>query len=94
MRFANRFCCSAAIVLLSAGVVYAQGAPETARAIAGGGITVPGWQGKIDAGAEKQGQTVNDDKFAPEGKGMRVTTGPAVTYWNPKNVAKGTIRFR
>ena len=50
---------------------------------------MPGWQGKIDAGAEKQGQTVNDDKFAPEGKGMRVTTGPAVTYWNPKNEAKG-----
>ena len=89
MRFGYRFCCSAAVVLLSAGVVYAQGAPETARAIAGGGISVPGWQGKIDAGAEKPGQTVNDDKFAPEGKGMRVTTGPAVTYWNPKNVAKG-----
>ncbi len=89
MRFVNGFCCSAALVLLSAGVMNAQGAPETARAIAGGGITVPGWQGKIDAGAEKQGQTVNDDKFAPEGKGMRVTTGPAVTYWNPKNVAKG-----
>ena len=89
MRFGYRFCCGAAVVLLSAGVVYAQGTPETARAIAGGGITVPGWQGKIDAGAEKQGQTVNDDKFAPEGKGMRVTTGPAVTYWNPKNEAKG-----
>src|ERR1700727_1959341 len=69
MRFMNGICCSAAVVLLSAGVVYAQGAPETARAIAGGGITVSGWQGKIDAGAEKQGQ--------------------AVTYWNPKNVAKG-----
>ena len=69
--------------------MYAQGAPEAARAIAGGGISVPGWQGKIDAGAEKQGQTVKDDKFAPEGKGMRVTTGPAVTYWNPANVAKG-----
>jgi hypothetical protein len=89
MRFMNGICCSAALVLLSAGVMNAQGAPETARAIAGGGITVSGWQGKIDAGAEKQGQTVNDDKFAPEGKGMRVTTGPAVTYWNPANVAKG-----
>jgi hypothetical protein len=89
MRFMHGICCSAALVLLSAGVMNAQGAPETARAIAGGGITVSGWQGKIDAGAEKQGQTVNDDKFAPEGKGMRVTTGPAVTYWNPANVAKG-----
>src|SRR6185369_9715471 len=24
-----------------------------------------------------------------EGKGLHVTTGPAVTYWNPSNVAKG-----
>jgi hypothetical protein len=86
MRFVNRFCCSAAVVMLSAGVMYAQ---ETARAISGGGISVPGWQGKIDAGAEKQGQTVKDAKFAPDGKGMRVTTGPAVTYWNPANTAKG-----
>jgi hypothetical protein len=74
---------------MSSGVMYAQGAPETARAIAGGGISVPGWQGKIDAGAEKQGQTIKDAKLAPEGKGMRVTTGPAVTYWDPKDVAKG-----
>jgi hypothetical protein len=62
---------------------------DTGRSIAGGGITVPGWQGKVDAGAAKAGQTVNDAKLAPEGKGMRVTTGPAITYWNPKNVAKG-----
>jgi hypothetical protein len=62
---------------------------DTGRAVASGGISVPGWQGKIDAGAEKQGQTVNDAKLAPEGAGMHVITGPAVTYWNPKNVAKG-----
>lgn len=59
------------------------------RVIAGGGITVPGWQGKVDANAEKQGQGVKDAKFAPEGNGFRVTTGPAADYWNPKNVAKG-----
>lgn len=62
---------------------------DTGRSIAGGGITVPGWEGKVDAGAAKAGQTVKDAKLAPEGKGMRVTTGPATTYWNPKNVAKG-----
>ncbi|MGH9905853.1 MAG: hypothetical protein ACRD8U_09770 [Pyrinomonadaceae bacterium] len=28
-------------------------------------------------------------KLVQEGKGLRVTTGPAVTYWNPKNIAKG-----
>jgi hypothetical protein len=32
---------------------------------------------------------VKDAKLAPEDKGMRVTTGPAITYWNPKNVAAG-----
>jgi hypothetical protein len=64
-------------------------AEEKARSIEGGGITVPGWQGIVDEGAAKQGQSVKDDKFAPEGTGFRVTTGPAVDFWNPKNVGKG-----
>jgi hypothetical protein len=62
---------------------------ETNRLVAGGGISVPGWQGKIDAASEKQGQTVNDAKLAPAPNGMAVTTGPPITYWNPKNIAKG-----
>ena len=93
MCLACRFISSSVLSLLpflAAGMAHAQAAPEDAsRSIAGGGITVPGWQGKVDADAEKQGQGVRDAKLAPEGKGMRVTTGPAVTYWNPKNVAKG-----
>jgi hypothetical protein len=64
-------------------------AQETNRLVAGGGITVPGWQGQIDASAEKQGQTIKDAKLAPEGTGMRVTTGPAVSYWNPSDKASG-----
>jgi hypothetical protein len=68
----------------------ATGAPkETNRSVAGGGITVPGWQGQIDSSAEKQGQTIKDAKLASEGSGMRVTTGPAVSYWNPSNTATG-----
>ena len=62
---------------------------ETNRSIAGGGITVPGWQGQVDASAEKQGQGVKDAKLAPEGSGRRVTTGPAISYWNPSNTASG-----
>jgi hypothetical protein len=85
MRFAA---CVAASIFLSVGLVHAQEA-ETSRAVAGGGIAVPGWQGTIDADAAKQGLTVKDAKFAPEGKGIHVTTGPATTYWNPKNVATG-----
>jgi hypothetical protein len=74
---------------LTTGVLSAQETPETNRKVAGGGITVKGWEGKIDADAEKAGQTVADAKLSEEGKVLQVTTGPAITYWNPKNVAKG-----
>jgi len=53
-----------------------------------GGITAPGWTGKEDTG-NKQGLTVKDSKFAVEGKGFRLTTGPAALYWNPANKAAG-----
>jgi hypothetical protein len=62
---------------------------DAARAVAGGGILVSGWTGKVDAREEKAGQTVANAKFAAEGTGFRVTTGPAVTYWNPANRAAG-----
>ena len=92
MRRLCQWICPVILCFVAATVTRAQ-APaakeETARSVAGGGISVPGWQGKIDASAEKQGQTIKDAKLAPEGAGMSVTTGPAVTYWNPKNVAKG-----
>ena len=98
MRLAYRVACVVVMsgllvlsgLLVEVGRTQAPAAPtETNRSITDGGITVPGWQGQIDASAEKQGQTVKDAKLAPEGAGMRVTTGPAVTYWSPKNVAKG-----
>src|SRR5690606_37947927 len=62
---------------------------ETARAVTDGGISVPGWTGRIDAREAEQGQVLENAKLAPEGNGMRVTTGPAVAYWNPENVATG-----
>ena len=64
-------------------------AQDGARVVAGGGISVPGWTGKIDAQEEKAGQVLNNAKLAMAGKDLQVTTGPAVTYWNPKNVAAG-----
>jgi hypothetical protein len=68
---------------------------ETARVVAGGGVTVPGWTGKIDANEEKMGQVLNNAKLAPEGgNGMRVTTGPATTYWNPANKATGNYTVK
>ena len=55
----------------------------------GGGISVPGWTGKIDAKEAAAGLTLNSAKLSKEGDAMHVTTGPAVTYWDPKNKATG-----
>jgi hypothetical protein len=66
------------------------GAQEDAnRSVTGGGITVAGWQGVVDAGAAAAGQGVKDAKLAKQGDALQVTTGPAITYWNPANVATG-----
>ena len=62
---------------------------ENSIGVAGGGISVPGWTGKIDAKEAAAGLTLNSAKLAKDGKALHVTTGPAVTYWNPKNTAKG-----
>ena len=78
---------AAAIVLT--GVAFGQATEDPGRKIAGGGITAPGWVGKIDPGAEKAGETINDAKFVKDGDSYKVTTGPAVTYWNPANKASG-----
>jgi hypothetical protein len=89
MSFTSRALQLASIALVLTGVVFAQESPEANRKVSGGGISVPGWQGKVDADAEKAGQTVNDAKLASDGKTLLVMTGPAITYWNQKNVAKG-----
>jgi hypothetical protein len=67
---------------------------ETSRSVAGGGISVSGWTGKVDASESKQGKTVNDAKFAKEGSGFHVITGPAITYWNPANMASGNYTVK
>lgn len=69
-------------------------AQDAARAVAGGGISVPGWEGKIDASEEKAGQTLNNAKFEKQGDALHVVTGPAVTYWNPANKAAGNYTVK
>jgi hypothetical protein len=64
-------------------------AQETSVGVSGGGVLVKGWTGKIDAKEQAAGLTLNSAKLAKEGDALHVTTGPAVTYWNPANVAKG-----
>src|SRR6266705_1284455 len=67
---------------------------ETSRAVKGGGITVPGWTGKSDLSEEKAGQTLEGAKFAGEASALQITTGPAVTYWNPANKAMGNYTVK
>ena len=77
-----------AIVLLAAAASNVQG-QESSRAVTGGGVSVPGWTGAPDAREASRGATIANAKFVAEGRGFHVTTGPAVTYWNPANVASG-----
>lgn len=69
-------------------------AQEEARTVAGGGITVPGWMGQVDASEASRGQVITNSKFAREGDGIRVTTGPAAVYWHPDNRATGNYEVR
>jgi hypothetical protein len=62
---------------------------ETSRTVSGGGISAPGWKGVLDPNEEKQGMKVQDAKLTKEGNTLHVTTGPAITYWNPSNKATG-----
>src|SRR5436190_2296408 len=82
-----------AVLMLIAAGFHAQAQTDT-RAVAGGGISVPGWSGKIDANEEKSGMTLNSAKLAKEGDALHVVTGPAVTYWNPANKATGNYTVK
>jgi hypothetical protein len=93
-----RYIAALAVVLLAVLCVpsnnFSQGGQqggqmEASRGVTGGGISVPGWTGKIDAKEETAGMTLNSAKLVGVGKDLQVTTGPAVTYWNPKNKATG-----
>ena len=88
-----------ALVLLAVLAVpsthFSQGGQgDSSKGVAGGGISVPGWTGKIDAKEEADGMTINSAKLAKEGNALHVTTGPAVTYWNPKNKASGDYTIK
>ena len=85
-----------ALAIIGHATLAAQGPPQGdgARIVAGGGITVPGWTGKIDANEEKAGQVLNNAKLAQADGVLQVTTGPAVTYWNPANTASGTYTVK
>ena len=89
MRLIRGFIVAAHRLILISDVVPAQGRWIVPTAVAGGGISAPGWTGEIDAGAQQAGQTIKDTKLTQEGNKLQVTTGPAAAFWKPTNMAAG-----
>jgi len=86
----------AAAILFQPSMSHAQ-APAPAegnRAVADGGVFVPGWSGKVDASAESSGESVKNAKLTKDGDVLHVMTGPAITYWNPANTASGNYTVK
>ena len=92
MRLIHTSALALSLTLLAAPAIYAQ--DESSRAIKGGGITGPGWTGKIDANEARGGRTIDDAKFVKSGDTINVTTGPAVSYWNPADKATGNYTVK
>lgn len=84
--FRSTLVTTAAMLVAGLTPVHAQ---DGNRAVAGGGIHVPGWEGRIDARAAAGGETVANSLLATHGDALHVKTGPAITYWNPANTASG-----
>ena len=86
-----------AITLMPA-LAAAQGgaaqAGDASRAVAGGGIMVAGWKAVMDPKEAMSGATVEQSKLVKEGDALKVTTGPAIAYYNPANTATGTYTVK
>ena len=90
MRSANVL---AAAVLLG-GLTTAAQAQDVTRAVEGGGISVPGWMGRVDPREAQSGQKIENAKFVRMGDGFHVTTGPSASYWNASNRATGSYTVK
>jgi len=77
------------VSVLVVGLVQVSDQENDSIGVKGGGVFASGWTGKIDAKEAAAGMTLNSAKLSQDGKSLHVTTGPAVTYWKPVNVAKG-----
>jgi hypothetical protein len=88
MSFLGGLSMAAVTLLLLTGSAPVQG-QDASRPAAGGGISVPGWVGAVDAQAKGEGQTIADTKLSKAGNVLQVVTGPAASFWNPANKATG-----
>ncbi len=89
MRLAHNSLSTAAIAALLPALIFAQAPTEASRAVADGGISVPGWTGKVDGAG-----TLNSAKLSGDPENLHAVTGPAVNYWNPANKATGSYTVK
>jgi len=89
----HRFALAVAALMLIPGAGCAR-TQDANRAVEGGGISVPGWMGRIDPKEINAGEKLSRARLAREGDALHVTTGPAVAYWHPDNVAHGNYTVR
>jgi len=97
----SRVCLVAAAAVLLPTLAMAQATPpkpseaeDKDRAVAGGGVKVPGWTGKVDSKSAAQGRTLNDSKFEQQGDAIHMAIGPAAYYYNPANTVKGDFTVK
>jgi len=91
MRFTSATALALAGALFVAHVHAApQAMQDTSRKVPGGGITAPGWQGKVDAGEAAKGAKIEDSKVVMAGSELKFNNGPAAIYWNPANKGAGS----
>lgn len=82
---------SAVMLVTATGQARAQ---DASRSVAGGGISVAGWTGRVDPGEAARGGTVQQAKFETMGGGFHVTTGPSISYWKSGATATGDYTVR
>jgi len=87
------FALVSAVLLLVSGASGVR-AQDANRPVEGGGISVPGWMGRIDPKEMSGGAKLSEAKLGKDGDALHVTTGPAVAYWNPENTARGNYTVK
>jgi len=66
------------------------GPPPPPRPVAGNGVEVPGWWGRVDDPKEP----TTGLKFSTMSGGLHATTGPNITLWDPQQTASGNYTLK